>query len=277
MRFTKMQGCGNDYVYVNCFEERIADRAALAVRISDRHFGVGADGLICIEPSEIADFKMDMYNADGSQSPMCGNGIRCVGKYVYDHGMTDKTDITVETGSGVKKLRLELQDGRVTAASVCMGAPDFTPSRIPVDTKGDDFIEKPVAAGGRTWFVTALSVGNPHAVTFVPDVDALDVRTLGPLFEFHPLFPARINAEFVQVLDPGTLKMRVWERGSGETLACGTGACAALAAAAVTGRAENAARVLLPGGELRIEWNRRENLLYMTGPAATVFEGVIEW
>jgi diaminopimelate epimerase len=274
MKFTKMQGCGNDYVYINCFEEDIADRAALALRISDRHFGVGSDGLICIEPSETADFKMDMYNADGSQSPMCGNGIRCVGKYVYDHGMTDKTDITIETGSGIKKLHMEVRGGRVEAASVCMGAPIFTPSQIPVDSKEDSFIERPVTADGRTWFVTALSVGNPHAVTFVPDVDTMDLKTLGPLFEFHPLFPARINAEFVQVLDPHTLKMRVWERGSGETLACGTGASAALAAAAMTDRAENSARVLLPGGELRIEWNRQENLLYMTGPAVTVFEGI---
>ena len=273
MRFTKMQGCGNDYVYVNCFEENISDRSALAKRVSDRHFGVGGDGLICICPSEVADFQMDMYNADGSRGKMCGNGIRCVGKYVYDHGMTTKDVITIETGGGIKTLWLHAENGLVKTARVCMGAPSFCPGDIPVLAAGDDFIMQPVEAAGRTWLITALSVGNPHAVTFVDDVDGLDLEKIGPSFEHHPLFPERVNTEFVQVLSPTALKMRVWERGSGETLACGTGATASLVAAVLTGRAENAARVLLLGGELRIEWDREENLLYMTGPAETVFEG----
>ena len=273
MIFTKMQGAGNDYVYVNCVEYEIEDRPQLAIQVSDRNFGIGSDGLICICPSLVADFKMDMYNADGSSSGMCGNGIRCVGKYVFDKGMTDKKVLTIETLSGIKTLWLNVEDGLVKTVRVDMGSPYFRPSDIPVVSERKDFIAQPVQVDGQVYEVTALSVGNPHAVIFVDDVDAIDLETIGPLFEKHPLFPEYVNTEFVEILGPGELKMRVWERGSGETLACGTGATAVLAAAAVTGRAGDSAKLLLRGGKLFIEWDRVENKLYMTGSAVTVFEG----
>ncbi|MDO4749549.1 MAG: diaminopimelate epimerase [Eubacteriales bacterium] len=275
MKFTKMHGCGNDYVYVSGFTENIPDRPSLSIQVSDRHFGIGSDGLICIDPSSVADFRMDMYNADGSRSQMCGNGIRCVGKYVYDHGLTDKTVITVETGAGIKTLWLNVgDDNKVRTVRVCMGAPEFCPAKIPVAAEGEDFILRPYEIAGQTWELTAVSMGNPHVVTFVPDVASLDLETIGPQFENHPLFPERVNTEFIRVIDRRTLEMRVWERGSGETLACGTGACASLAAAVRAGLAEDSARLILLGGELQIEWSRDENLIYMTGPAETVFEGI---
>ena len=273
MKFTKMHGCGNDYVYVNCFEETVEDRPALARLVSDRHFGVGGDGLICICPSDKADFAMDMYNADGSCAQMCGNGIRCVAKYVYERGMTDKTVIDVETGAGIKTLWLNVENGVVESVRVCMGEPEFKAEKIPVITEGESFINQPMEVGGMQWSVTAVSVGNPHAVVFVDNVDWLDLPTIGPLFENCPLFPERINTEFVQVIDRTTLKMRVWERGSGETLPCGARPTAALAPAAVNGKCEPYAKLMLRGGELNIEWNRDENLIYMTGPAVTVFDG----
>ncbi len=273
MRFTKMQGCGNDYVYVNCFEEKIEDRPALSRLVSNRNFGVGSDGLICICPSDIADLKMDMYNADGSYSPMCGNGIRCVGKYAFDKGLTDKTKITVETGGSIKTLELNIKNGQVTSVRVDMGSPELRPQYIPIAEHGRDFINRSVIVVDEEYFVTAVNVGNPHAVVFVDDVDALDLKNLGPRFENHPLFPERVNTEFVQVIDKSTLKMRVWERGSGETLACGTGATASLVAAVLCGHTENAATLKLLGGELFIEWDRNANKLYMTGPAVTVFDG----
>lgn len=273
MKFTKMQGCGNDYVYVNCLEEQLENRADFAIQVSNRNFGVGSDGLICICPSELADFKMDMYNADGSQAQMCGNGIRCVGKYVYDKGLTDKISLTIETGAGVKNLELNVEDGKVASVRVEMGAPELRPLFIPIAEQGRDFINRPVVVGQEEYRITALSVGNPHAVVFVEDVDSLDLKTLGPRFENHPLFPERVNTEFVQVLSPNRLKMRVWERGSGETLACGTGATASLVAAALCGHTGNSATVVLLGGELLIEWDREKNLLYMTGPAVMVFDG----
>ena len=278
MKFTKMQGCGNDYIYVNCFAEDLpeGERPAFSRKVSDRHFGAGSDGLICICPSDKADFLMDMYNADGSRAEMCGNGIRCVAKYVFERGMTDKTVIDVETGAGVKTLWLNVDDGEVESVRVCMGTPEFEPAKIPVDASGSAFIDQPVEVGGNVWNVTALSVGNPHAVVFVDDVDWLDLPNLGPLFENHPLFPERVNTEFVQVVDRNTLKMRVWERGSGETMACGTGSTAALAAAVVNGRCENSARLILRGGELLIEWDRDKNLIYMTGPAVTVYDGELK-
>lgn len=270
-----MQGCGNDYVYVNCFEEDLpeAARPEFSRKVSDRHFGAGSDGLICICPSDKADFKMDMYNADGSQAQMCGNGIRCVAKYVYERGMTDKTVIDVETGAGVKTLWLNLEDGVVESVRVCMGTPVFEPAQIPVDASGTAFIDQPIEVGGNMWNVTAVSIGNPHCVVFVDDVEWMDLPSIGPLFENHPLFPERVNTEFVQVIDRNKLKMRVWERGSGETMACGTGSSAALAAAVVNGRCENSARLILRGGELMIEWDRDKNLIYMTGPAVTVYDG----
>lgn len=273
MKFTKMQGCGNDYVYVNCFEENIEDRPAMAVRVSNRNFGVGSDGLICICPSETADFKMDMYNMDGSCAAMCGNGIRCVGKYVYDRGMTDKTKLTVETGSGIKTLRLNVTEGAVTSVCVDMGAPELRPKYIPIAEHGKSFVNRPIVVGGAEYYCTCLSVGNPHCIVFVEDVDALELETLGPEFENHPLFPQRVNTEFVQYLGRNELKMRVWERGSGETRACGTGATATLAAAVLCGLTDDSATVHLLGGDLFIEWNREKNRLFMTGPAVTVFDG----
>ena len=273
MKFTKMHGAGNDYVYVNCFENETGDRPSLARRISDRHFGIGSDGLVCICPSETADFKMDMYNADGSGSQMCGNGIRCLGKYVFDRGMTDRQTITVETQAGIKTLNLEVIDGTVRNVRVDMGSPELRPSKIPADVTGDSFIDHEVNIAGISYRVTSLSVGNPHAVVFVSDVDNFPVEKAGPLFEHSPLFPERVNAEFVQILDDKTLKVRVWERGSGETLACGTGATASLVAACLNGHTGPAATIELPGGRLYIEWDREIDQLYMTGPAETVFDG----
>ena len=273
MKFTKMHGAGNDYVYVNCFEEHIPDRSALAIKVSNRNFGIGSDGLICVCPSDVADFKMDMYNADGSNSAMCGNGIRCVGKYVYDHGMTDKDVITIESGGAIKTLWLNVEDGKVRSAKVDMGTPILDPEQIPVALEGEQVLLHPVNIAGMDCAITCVSMGNPHCVVFVDDVDGLDLEKIGPQFENHPLFPKRINTEFVQVVDERTLKMRVWERGSGETLACGTGSCASLVAAVLAGKSENKADLLLRGGVLTIEWDREKNTVYMTGPAETVFEG----
>lgn len=276
MKFTKMHGCGNDYVYIDTTVQTVQDRPALAKKVSARHFGIGADGLICIDKSDVADFKMDMYNADGSQGKMCGNGIRCVAKYVYDRGMTDKTELTIETGSGVKPLKLTVEDGKVKSVRVCMGAPEFRPERIPVKAQGENFIMKPIEVGGVRWEATCVSMGNPHAVVFVDNVDWLDLEEIGPGFENHPMFPEQVNTEFVQVIDDHTLKMRVWERGTGETLACGSGSSASLAAAVVCGKSAPKVKMLLRGGELEIEWDRTENLIYMTGPAVTVFDGEID-
>ena len=231
MKFTKMHGCGNDYVYVNCFEEQVADPEKAAILVSDRHFGIGADGLILIRPTDKADFEMEMYNADGSRGAMCGNGIRCVAKYVYDHGMTDKTQITVNTGSGIKTLDLTVSDGKVESVRVNMGTPELTASRIPVIVDTEQAIEAPILADGRDWKFTAVSMGNPHAVVFVENLDRLQMEVVGPKFENHSMFPDRVNTEFVKVIDDTTIQMRVWERGSGETLACGTGSCAAAVAA----------------------------------------------
>ena len=276
MKFTKMHGLGNDYVYINCFEEEITDRAALAIRVSNRNFGVGSDGLICICPSDKADFLMDMYNADGSRSQMCGNGIRCVGKFVYDKGLTERTTVTVESGGAVKTLQLHVEAGKVRSVRVNLGRPIFEPERIPVDAAGEDFINRPIEVLGEWYWVTCLSMGNPHAVTFVEDVDGIDIQRVGPAFEHHPLFPERVNTEFIQVVDRRTLKMRVWERGSGETLACGTGAAASVVAGVLNGLTGSAVTVRLLGGDLEIHWDREETgCVFMTGPAETVFEGII--
>ena len=276
MKFTKMHGCGNDYIYVDCTAQDIGDRNAIAAKVSDRHFGIGSDGLICIDSSSVADFRMDMYNADGSQGKMCGNGIRCVGKFVYDHGMTQKTCITIETLGGIKTLHMQVKDGKVETVRVCMGEPGLTPESVPVLAEGDLFIDQVVTVQGKDYRTTCVSMGSAHAVTFVDDVEQVDLEKIGYDFEHHPLFPERINTEFVQVIDPEHLKMRVWERGSGETLACGTGSCATLVASALLGKSGNKATVLLRGGELFIEWDRETNLIYMTGPATTVFEGEID-
>ena len=276
MKFTKMQGCGNDYIYVNCFAEQVPDPSGTSIRLADRHFGVGGDGLVLISPSETADFDMDMYNADGSRSGMCGNAIRCVGKYVFDRGLTDKKVITISTQTGVKSLWLDVQDGAVQTVRVCMGKPDFRPEAVPVLGEGDTFLRQNITVLGETWNVSAVSVGNPHCVTYVEDPYALDFERIGPAFENHPVFPARVNTEFIQIIDEHTLKMRVWERGSGETFACGTGASAALAVTAKLGLCADEADLILRGGTLHIEWDRETDLLYMTGPATFVFDGEVE-
>jgi diaminopimelate epimerase len=277
MKFTKMHGCGNDYVYVNGFQETVEDPAAAARFVSDRHFGIGSDGLILIRPSDCADFEMDMYNADGSAGAMCGNGIRCVAKYVYDYGLTDKTQITVSTRSGIKHLDLSVKDGKVFQVRVNMGSPELTASRIPVRSDTEQAIDRPILIGGREYRYTAVSMGNPHAVVFLDTLDGLEIEKTGPLFEHHPDFPDRVNTEFIQVLDDTTIKMRVWERGSGETLACGTGACAAAVASILNGRVKGEdISVRLLGGTLQIRWDRERNLVFMTGPAETVFDGEID-
>ena len=263
MRFTKMEGIGNDYIYVDGFVETVPDPAALSVRMSRPHFGCGSDGLILILPSEKADFRMRMFNNDGSESEMCGNGIRCVAKYCHDRGLTEKTDITVETGAGVKRLRLNLDaQGRTESVRVDMGAP--VPGGVGV----------PLALDGAEHRLTLVSMGNPHAVLFVPDPDKAPVETLGPRIERDPLFPHKTNVEFVTVEDRGHIRMRVWERGTGETLACGTGACAAMVACALNGLCDKAVRVTLPGGQLLVEWDGSGSA-YMTGPATFVYDG--EW
>ena len=278
MKFTKMQGIGNDYVYVNCFEETVKDPAAVARYVSDRHFGIGSDGLILIKPSDIADCEMDMYNLDGSQGAMCGNGIRCVAKYVYDYGIVKKENISVSTKSGIKYLDLTVRDGKVALVRVNMGSPVLTASQIPVVSSTEEMINAPLKVNGETYYITAVSMGNPHAIVYMTDVDHLDIGEIGPYFENHMAFPDRVNTEFVEVLDDHTLKMRVWGRGSGETLACGTGACAVAVASILNGHVdgEKPVTVKLLGGDLEIFWDRQENLVYMTGPAATVFDGEID-
>lgn len=276
MKFTKMHGLGNDYVYVNCLEEKVENPSKLAVWISDRHFGVGSDGLILIKPSKCADFEMEMYNADGSRGEMCGNGIRCVAKYVYDKGLTDKEHISIDTLAGVKYLDLTIENGEVSLVRVDMGMPEFAPKKIPVRSEKENMIRQKLIAGGREYQVTCVSMGNPHCVVFLDeDVRELDLTEIGPAFEHHLSFPERINTEFINVIDKKTLRMRVWERGSGETLACGTGACASAVAAVVDGRTEEEVTVKLLGGDLKIHYDREKNTVYMTGPAAIVFDGEI--
>ncbi len=276
MKFTKMQGLGNDYVYVNCFKEKIDNPSELARRISDRHFGVGSDGLIMINPSDKADFEMEMYNADGSRGEMCGNGIRCVAKYVYDYGLTDKTHISVETLGGVKYLDLTVEEGKVRLVKVDMGKPVLEPLEIPVKAAGNRAVDEPIIVGGEEYRMTCVSMGNPHAVIFVGcDVREFPVEEVGAKFENHGRFPRRVNTEFVRVVDRHTAEMRVWERGSGETLACGTGACAAAVACVLNGLTEEEVTVRLPGGDLQICWDREKDTVYMTGPAEVVFDG--EW
>lgn len=274
MEFTKMQGLGNDYVYVNCFKEKIENPSEMAVKVSDRHFGIGSDGLILIKPSEVADFEMEMYNADGSRGEMCGNGIRCVAKYVYDYGLTDKTSISVETLGGIKYLDLTVEHGKVTLVKVDMGTPILKSELIPIVAKGETVIDEPIMVGGKEYHMTGVSMGNPHDVVFMDDIKNLEIEKIGPLFENHERFPNRINTEFVNVIDRHTAQMRVWERGSGETLACGTGACAVAVACILNGLTENTVTVKLLGGDLRIEWDREKNTVYMTGPAEVSFDGV---
>lgn len=273
--FTKMQGAGNDYIYVNCFKEKLTDINALAKKVSDRHFGIGSDGLVLICPSDKADFKMDMYNSDGTQAEMCGNASRCVGKYVYDKGLTDKTTVTLETLAGIKILDLNVVDGEVNSVRVNMGKPETNPKNIPILSDKDKFLSESVEVMGKAYKVTGVSMGNPHAVTFIEDVDNLDIEKIGPHFENHQLFPKRVNTEFAQIIDNRTIKMRVWERGAGETLACGTGACATLVASYMNGFTDNEADLILLGGTLHIKYDTAEDAVYMTGPAKFVFDGTI--
>ena len=276
MKFTKMQGIGNDYVYVNCLQETIENPSELAKKISDRHYGVGSDGLIMINPSDKADFEMEMYNADGSRGEMCGNGIRCVAKYVYDYGLTDKTSISVETLAGIKYLDLTVEDGKVVLVKVDMGKPMLRPEEVPVVSEKEEVIDEPITVDGQEYRMTCVSMGNPHAVVFIDqDVKEFPLETVGVKFENHERFPKRVNTEFVNVLDRHTAQMRVWERGSGETLACGTGACAVAVACALNGLTEDEVTVKLLGGDLQIKWDREKNTVYTTGPAEVVFDG--EW
>lgn len=275
MKFTKMHGIGNDYVYVNCFEESVKNPAEVSKFVSDRHFGIGSDGLILISPSAIADFRMNIYNADGSQAEMCGNGIRCVAKYVYDYGLTDKTEISVETLAGIKYLRLQVENGKVESVEVNMGAPILEPKEIPVAVEESPVVNVPVEVKGKIYHMTCVSMGNPHAIIFMNNVKDLDIAAIGPYFENHTVFPKRTNTEFVEVLDRNTVNMRVWERGSDETLACGTGACATTVACILNDKTENEVTVHLLGGDLKIRWDREANQVYMTGPATVVFDGEI--
>ncbi len=276
MKFTKMQGIGNDYVYVNCFKEQIENPSQAAIKVSDRHFGVGSDGLILIKPSDVADFEMEMYNADGSQGAMCGNGIRCVAKYVYDYHLTDKTSISVNTKSGIKYLDLTVEDGKVKEVKVNMGAPILNTAEIPMIYGKEQVIAQPLNINQNLYEVTAVSMGNPHVIVYMEDVKNLKIEEVGPYFEKSSVFPESVNTEFVRVIDRNTVEMRVWERGSGETLACGTGACAVAVACVLNGYTEDQVTVKLLGGDLKIFWDREANLVYMTGPAEVVFDGEIQ-
>ena len=284
MKFTKMHGCGNDYVYVDCTKEVIPDIEATAIRVSDRHFGIGSDGLILIKSSEVADFEMDMYNADGSRGKMCGNGIRCVAKYVYDHGLTNKTEITVDTQAGIKTLQLTVCDGKVSKVCVDMGEPVLIPQEIPVkasvlglaDDQREAIVAQPFTVANSSYDITCVSMGNPHCITFIDeDVRSFPLESIGPLFEKHELFPEGVNTEFVNIIDKEHLRMRVWERGSGETLACGTGACAVAVASYLNGFTGRNVDIELMGGHLEIAYDEATNHVFMTGPATEVFSGEI--
>ena len=274
MRFTKMEGCGNDYIYINAMEEEVRNPEMLAVAMSERHFGIGADGLVLILDSDVADFRMRMFNLDGSEGEMCGNAVRCIAKYVYERGLTDKEEITLETLGGIKVLRLHIQNGVVIAVTADMGDPILAADKIPVRSEKEPVIGEKLHILDQDFAFTCVSMGNPHAVTFVEQVAQFPVEKYGSLAEIHPIFPKKANIEFAQVIDRTHLSMRVWERGSGETLACGTGACATLVAAVLNGLCERKVRIQLLGGTLEIEWREADNHIYMTGPARFSFDGV---
>lgn len=276
MKFTKMHGCGNDYVYVNCLEETVKEPDKVARFVSDRHFGIGSDGLILIHPSDRADFRMAMYNADGSQGEMCGNGIRCVAKYVYDYGLTEKTSLSIETLAGIKELELTVEEGKVTLVKVNMGSPELMPQKIPVCLGEERCVDEPLIVQGQEKRITAVSMGNPHAVLFVGDTSALPLEQIGPYYENHEAFPERINTEFVQIVNRREINMRVWERGSGETLACGTGTCASVVACVLNEKTDTEVTVHLLGGDLQILYDVEANTVWMTGPATVVYDGVID-
>lgn len=277
LKFTKMHGAGNDYIYINCFEETVKNPEKLAIKVSDRHFGIGSDGLILISPSDKADFKMNIYNADGSEGMMCGNGIRCVSKYVYDNGMTDKDEISVETRSGIKLIKMNVENGKVVSARVNMGEPILEAEKIPTKFDGKNVIRQKLAIDEKEYEVTCVSMGNPHCIVYVDDVKNIDLEKIGPKFENNGMFPERINTEFVHVVSDTELDMRVWERGSGETLACGTGSCAVTVASVLCGycKRNTEIKINLLGGTLTDIWTDGGDV-YMTGPAATVCTGEIE-
>ncbi len=277
MKFTKMHGIGNDYIYVNCFEEKIDSPERVAVYVSDRRKGIGSDGLVMIMPSDKADFRMRIFNADGSEAMMCGNATRCIGKYVYDKGLTDKTEITLETNSGIKYLTLFPENGKVEFVEVDMGKAILIPKEIPVISEKERFISEPVEVDGKEYKITCVSMGNPHAIVYMNDIKSLELEKIGPSFENHKLFPDRINTEFIEVIDSRTLNMRVWERGSGETFACGTGACASVVASVLNGycKHDEEVTVHLRGGDLKITWNS-DGTVIMKGPAALICDGDID-
>lgn len=276
MKFTKMHGCGNDYVYVNCFEEIVENPGLVSKKISDRHFGIGSDGLILIYPSDIADFRMEMYNSDGSEGAMCGNGVRCIAKYVYDYGLTDKTYVSLETKAGIKYLDMTVKDGKVAMVKVDMGAPITKPDQIPAISDKEIIVDEPITVDGQEYRITCVSMGNPHGVVFVDDTDSIDIEKIGPKFEHHEMFPDRTNTEFIQIIDRNNIKMRVWERGAGETLACGTGTCASVYACILNGLTEKSVDVHLLGGCIHIDYDEEKNTIYMTGPAEVAFDGEIK-
>lgn len=277
MKFAKMQGCGNDYVYINGFEEKIDNekKPELVRRLSERHFGIGSDGVIFINPSNIADFEMEMYNADGSRSEMCGNGIRCVAKYVYDKKMTTRKEFTIESFGKVKYITIIEENGVAKLIRVGMGSPELRTELIPAIYDAETIIAKPIEVDGKVWEGTCVSMGNPHVVLFVDDVKKMDLESIGPKFENHTMFPNRTNTEFVKIIDENTVEMRVWERGTGETLACGTGCCATAVACILNEKTGNKVLVKVLGGEILVEWDRQTNEIYMTGPGEFVFEGEI--
>ncbi len=278
MKFTKMQGCGNDYVYVDGSREKIdlEKKPEIVRRLSDRHFGIGGDGVIFINPAEDADFEMEMYNADGSRSEMCGNGIRCVAKYVYDKGLTDKEELCIVSAGKKKYITLTVKDGKAVMVRVNMGAPELCAAKVPVKSEKEQVIDEPIMVGDIEYRMTCVSMGNPHAVVFMEDVDNLEIEKVGPLFENHACFPNRTNTEFVRIIDRNTVQMRVWERGTGETLACGTGTCATVVACVLNGLTDDNVTVKVLGGEIQVHWDREANLVYMTGPATHVFDGEVE-
>lgn len=274
MRFTKMEGCGNDYIYINCFEEAVDQPEKLAIAMSERHFGVGADGLVLIMPSDKADFRMRMFNLDGSEGEMCGNAVRCIGKYTYERGLTNKEEISLETGGGIKYLKCNIENGIVKTVRVDMGEPILEAEKIPVKHETSPVIGKSIVINNNDFLFTCVSMGNPHGITFVEDSEMFPVEEYGKQVERNPLFPKKTNVEFVKILDRKHIKMRVWERGSGETLACGTGACASVVASILNGFCDREVKVTLLGGELTINWDEKNNHVYMTGPAAFSFDGV---
>lgn len=278
MRFTKMHGCGNDYIYVDGAKEHIEtrDKPELVRKLSDRHFGIGGDGVIFINPCGDADFEMEMYNADGSRAEMCGNGIRCVGKYVYDNGLTGKTEISIESCGKIKYLKMTVMDGKVTMVRVNMGKPELRSEEVPVISQHEEVVNEPFEIDGKIYNMTCVSMGNPHAVTFMKEINSLDLTKIGPYFECDGRFPKRTNTEFVRIIDRSHIQMRVWERGTGETLACGTGCCASAVASVLNGLTDRSVDVSLLGGNIKVEWDEKSGEVFMTGPAQTVFDGDIE-